>query len=200
MGMTAEEEQEIVWNLVRWEGRIQWLYRDSLGYPTVGIGNLVKTVADSEELPWRVADGAGSGLATNEAVRDDYARVQSLPPSLKPVRYRVANGLYLSDEEIDSRCVRRLREEFIPALIRIFPAFESFPFPAREALVDMIYGLGEGREPTADKPAKGLRMFRVMRQCCEERDWEGAARSCNVRTRRDERNEWVRGKFREASK
>jgi len=199
--MTDEQERAVFGDLVRWEGAVPWLYLDVRGFPTTGLGFLVKTVADSEELPWKNITAGRE--ATQDEVKLDYDRVLNMRPALPAARYRSAGTrLELTSAEVVARAIRRLREEFLPALVRIFPDFDIFPFPAQAALIDLVWNLGAGRDgdPVLGRKATGLRAFSKLRLAVNNRDWIAASACSRRRTSRDARNEWTATHFIEASK
>jgi GH24 family phage-related lysozyme (muramidase) len=167
--------------LRRWEGWIPWLYLDTRGNVTVGMGFLVKTVADAQELPlWN-----GHQLASSAAIKDAFESVSRMKPGLVAVKYKRLPHLTLSEDEIRTRAERRLATEFTPGIVKLLPEFATFPPHAQSALVDLAWNLG----------VNGLGNFRHLLAACEAKDWTEAAAQCRRRTSRDERNAWTRDQF-----
>lgn len=183
--MTDDQLAAFVPDLVKWEGSVGWMYRDTLGYVTVGVGNLLHSVDDAVRLPFQ----SYSEAATTGEIGQDFLRVIGMPKGLSASAYAGAAGVHLTAAAISDLAVRRLRDEFIPGITRLLPGFESFPGPAQSALVDMAWNLG----------VHGLAQFSYMLGMCENRNWTRAAASCHRKTSRAERNDWAAGKFLEAA-
>lgn len=163
------------------------MYLDSRGHVTVGIGHLVKTARDAQKLPF--IDRATGRPATPAQIADAFAAVKGANVGGDADRYASLTGLRLPRSEIKDLALQRLDREFLPGLRRIFPGFDNYPRSAQVALCDMAYNLGIG----------GLAKFRDLRAACESGDFDAAARECNRKTSRDERNEWARSLFRHAA-
>ena len=69
------------------------------------------------------------------------------------------------------------------------PGFDSYPLPARRALIEMAYDLGVGR----------LGRFGPLIAACEQRDFRKAAQHCHRWTSRHARNEATRNLFLDAA-
>lgn len=171
-------------NLVRWEGKVNWMYLDTHALVTCGIGNLLKTVDDALALTWLHSDGSE---APEDEVRQRFSDVSNMKAGMPAGKYRV--GLTLSDEDVSALAVQRLQDEFLPGLRRTFDGFDDYPLPARECLVDLEYNLG----------VKGLSKFSHLIAACETGDFVAASRSCSVKTSRPERNAWRQAKFEECA-
>ena len=192
----TEHLRHLLHDIERWEGRTNYLYLDSRGNATIGVGFLVLDAAAACDLPFLVAPIGR--LATMPEVASDYARVLAMPVGL-PHRAYQAHGadpvLYLENQQIDGIGINRLRFVYLPQLARLFPGFSAFPPAARNALVDMIWNLGLGHPAKGERPAKGLMSFGNLIGACNRGDWETAAQHCHVRTSRETRNLWRKTLF-----
>jgi GH24 family phage-related lysozyme (muramidase) len=188
--MTNDQLAAYVPDLVRFEGSVGWMYRDVAGYVTVGIGNLIHDADDAMKFPFVVVNGHGRA-ATSAEINADFGRVIALARGMMAKAYRAPSGMEieLTDEAIRELAIGRLRSEFLPGLSRLCKGFETFPAPARAALVDLSWNLG----------LRGLETFGHMLAAVDRRDWAAAAEHCHRRTSRPERNDWCRAKFFEAS-
>ncbi len=123
------------------EGRTSYLYLDSEGYPTVGIGNYLPTVVAAQALKsWAHADGHP---ATLDEIAAMYHTIAAQPVGYRASHYAALSDLRISDEEIDALWDHNLAS-FEAGLVRVFPAFESFPEGPQLGLFDIIYQAGEG--------------------------------------------------------
>lgn len=184
--MTDTELLNTVRELIKFEGYVQHIYLDTKGLPTVGVGNLIKTIQDAFKVPFSVKEDFNA--ASQDEIRRDYDKVCRIKPGLKASRYGLVCRCYVTEANIEALCVKRLKDEFLPGLYGIFPDFDEFPNPAREALIDLAYNLGVG----------GLRKFRQLRKSIKEGDWERASRCCKRKTSTDRRNKWTKNKFLES--
>ena len=180
--MTDDQLRAFIPDLVRWEGETTWMYRDVLGYVTVGIGELVHDAVHAASFPFEV-DGR---RATEKEIGDEFLRVIAMPKGLPADRYRSdETRVELPASVVSDLALARLRDEFLPGLVRLLPAFETFPGPAQSALVDLAWNLG----------LRGLEKFGHLLGAVDRRDWAAAADECHRRGVRDERNAWCRGRF-----
>ena len=174
-------------DLAAHEGRATWLYCDSRGFVTVGIGNLVASSQACAALPFvHLVDGSpatdGEKTAAWACVSDAFDKTKNA------AAYQSLTSIRLSQDFVRSLVGQRLSSEFIPGIVRLCPQFETFPLPARRALVDMAYNLG----------VHGLGMFPHMLAACNAGDWGMAANQCHRSTCRDSRNDWTAQMFAEA--
>jgi GH24 family phage-related lysozyme (muramidase) len=179
------DEASFVPDLIRWEGAIAWMYRDTLGYVTVGIGNLIHDADMAYSLPFKfTADGEPAAPGN---IQRAFLRVIAMPKAMPASAYRQPDGerVELDDDGISDLAISRLRREFLPGLARLCPGFYAFPAPAQKALVDMAWNVG----------LHGLEQFGHLLAAVDKRDWSGAAASCHRKGVRDARNEWCRDQF-----
>jgi GH24 family phage-related lysozyme (muramidase) len=165
------------------EDCVPWMYCDSRGFVTVGIGNLVSSPSAAASLPFRHKDGNAALPGERETA---WAQVNdAFKPNQSAAAYQDCSDLRLSRDFMRGLVASRLVGEFVPGITRICPAFDSMPLPARRALVDMAYNLG----------VHGLGMFPHMLAAVNAGDWEMAAGQCHRSTCRDTRNAWTAQMF-----
>lgn len=179
------------------EGRCRWLYCDSVGLPTFGVGNMVPNPAADRLHPWKRQDGQ---LATAAEVASDYARVLAMPADKLPHFYFCTSSLLVDDSYITT-LLRTRGLGFAAQLRTMLPQFDSYTVDAKIALVDMTFNLGIGHEARPGERATGLHEYDVhmipaLRQSppayLTARAWctrNGSQPSFNTR------NEWTREKF-----
>lgn len=175
-------------DLIRWEGAVAHMYRDTLGYVTVGVGNLIHDGLEAASLPFSI-DGERS--ATAKEIGDDFLRVIALPKGMPAAQYRASKSprIVLSQQSIDRLLRNRLDREFLPGIHRLLPDFDSYPAPAQSALVDIAFNCG----------VSGLSTFSHLLEACRKQQWAAAADSCHRKTSRPERNQWAHDRFMEAA-
>ena len=128
--------------LHNFEGCSSWPYMDTHkpnSLMTVGIG-CATTLDEMLTLPFHLGLPTGP-LATPQQIREHYARVAAMAPGQWYTRYRYDGCLRLPEDSIRA-LVQKRYDGYVPALHRIFPAFESLPVEAKTGLLDLIWGVG----------------------------------------------------------
>lgn len=192
--MTPAELDRTIEDLIDWESIVPHMYLDTRGNVTVAIGHLVKdaTAADALEF-W--APGM-TQLATEVQVRADFARVvragqtTGKDPRRPAGFYRSRTSPSLKPAYMRELARRRLEGEFLPALRRLMPGFDGYPWPVRRCLLDLAWNLGTA----------GIARFGGLIDCCRDRDWMAAAGECHVSSSRPARNAWRAARFTEAAR
>jgi GH24 family phage-related lysozyme (muramidase) len=170
-------------DLIRWEGAVPWMYLDTRGLVTVGVGNLLASSEAAVVLPFQNLS-IGQPATKDEILRAYYATAATRP-GLSPAGYRRSPRLELSDSAIHELLRHRLANEFIPGLATLCHGFATFPVAAQAAMVDMAFNTGLG----------GLRHFPKMLAAVRAGDWVMAANECERSSCRPERNAWTRLRF-----
>jgi len=127
------------------EGNIPWMYLDTRGNVTVGIGHLLAVPVDAEAL--RFIEQDTGRPAAREGIRAAHAAVQGASQlaasgagafeAVSTVRLTEA-GVEAVFERDFSRIIRRTRALFQS----VGGGFDSYPDPAQIAVVDMAFNLG----------------------------------------------------------
>ncbi|MGQ9427042.1 glycoside hydrolase family protein [Gilvimarinus sp. F26214L] len=135
---TATENQILRKNLEKYEGRVNHMYLDSLGYVTVGIGHLLPSLSSAQAVKFRNSKGMP---ATKDEIRVDYENIKKQAPNRLAGMYKRFTKLTLPNSEVD-----RLTDDHIKSfeteLRSIYSGFDTFPRNARLALFDLIFNLG----------------------------------------------------------
>ena len=196
--MNIKQLDDIVTDLIRWEGIVPWMYLDTKGNVTTGIGMLLADDRAACELPFF---NSRKRPATNLEIRFDFMRVQEVGQTVgtEPRRsahyYRSPASVEMVTGDCRAAAIARLEREFVPGLVKVLPLFERFPTKAQAALLDMAWNMGIGRPAGDGKKATGLRQFPTMLGACEAGDWATAAIECRRAGVREERNEWTKALF-----
>lgn len=190
-----------------WENEIPYMYLDSEGNVTVGIGCLLSTVASAQALGFVYRDDqvnakgaktASKGqTASAEAIAQDYQKVKTYAAEQKAAKskdkylatfFQSVTKLDLPREEIDRVFWERV-QQFEKDLQRHFPDFEKYPPSAQLALLDMVFSLGTNGLITK---------FPTLVDAARRRNWTTAALECHRRGVHEGRNVRTAELFREA--
>ncbi len=182
--MTDDRLSAFVPDIMHFEGVVPWLYRDTLGYATVGVGNLVRDALDAASLPFAVDGGRA---ASAQEIGQEFLRVIAMSRGLPAAHYRkdAPPRVELAPGTSEKLCLDRLRGEFLPGILRLLPGFDSFPAGPQSAIVDIAFNCG----------VHGLAGFSHMLAACKAGDWKAAGAACHRSTSRPDRNDWARDKF-----
>jgi hypothetical protein len=114
------------------EGCCQWLYCDSRGFVTVGIGNLVASADAAKAYPFVHRDT--NAWATDDEKAAGWQTIKDAFDATKSAAFYAGKcDLRLALDYVKSLVSTRLANEFIPGLVRLCPQFSTFPSscPAR---------------------------------------------------------------------
>ena len=179
--MAADYLEQSLTKLKQFEGCIPWMYRDTVGKVTVGVGLMLPDPQAAQSLPFL----AGSRPATPQEIAAEFARVDALPTGHPAIFYKSPNSLELPPQTIDAKLTAVL-EAFESSLRANLPHYDTFPGPVKMALLDMIYNLG---------PEGLFRGFPHLIAAIEAGAWTQAAECCLRRGPSPARNAWTRQQF-----
>lgn len=175
----------------RFEGRVPYMYLDTAGNVTVGIGHMLATAGAAGRLPF-CRQQAGAPAATGE-ILDAWQKVKACPfgqsiaasrfnPARPPAGWPALPALFLEEDAIDSLFEADMKEH-ARQLERSLPAFPSLPEPAQEVLLDMHFNLGDSGFSRTRWP----KLFAAV----EARNWLAASRQCRRQGIQPARNDWA---------
>jgi GH24 family phage-related lysozyme (muramidase) len=167
--------------LKEFEGCVPWMYRDTVGKVTVGIGLMLPDAKAAEALPFVV----GTRAATPEEIAAEYARVDAMPMGRASAFYKTPTSLVLTQQTIDAKLTSVLAG-FEADLRSQFPHYDTLPDGIKMALLDMIYNLG---------PAGLFKGFPHLVAAIQTGAWQQAAEHCIRRGPGAARNDWTREQF-----
>lgn len=185
-------------DIKRWEGEERFMYVDTRGYITTGIGHLLKNGDEASKLPWYHRQTGRP--ATQTEIKSVFQRLSQMWTDYKTEHpngkgyaasyYEKVSDLVLPGGEPLKLATDRLNKDFLRDLRKMFPDFDSYPFPAQRGLVDMAYNLGLGN----------LRhKFPNFVAACNAGDFAAAAKECHRSSSRADRNEATRSLFQSAA-
>jgi GH24 family phage-related lysozyme (muramidase) len=135
----------------QWEDFIRWMYLDTEGYVTVGIGTRLASANDAKKIPFTVKTTGNAATpqeieAAYNAVNADSASQKARAKGKKHEAASYENTTTLRIEQSDAE---KLRDRHIMAdyqsLKTLYPQFDTFPDGAKLALFDMVYNLGASK-------------------------------------------------------
>lgn len=161
------------------EDRIGWMYLDTVGLVTCGVGQQLPTAPIAAALPWLVWNSVAAGRT---AILSDWYRVKALPAGKGASYYK--GNLDLPNDAIDS--LLRSKIFAVDKQLAIdFPAYATFSDSRKLALIDMSYNLGESRL---------MREYPIFDAAVRAGDWDKAIANClrDAKVKAfDARNEWT---------
>ena len=178
--MATYLEQSLT-KLKEFEGCVPWMYRDTVGKVTVGVGLMLPDAKAAESLPFFL----GTRPATPQEIAAEYNRVDSLPQGRAYAFYKSPTSLELPQQTIDAKLTAVL-QSFEADLRTHLPHYDTLPDPVKLALLDMIYNLG---------PAGLFKDFPHLIAAVQSGSWAQAAARCLRRGPSAARNAWTREQF-----
>jgi GH24 family phage-related lysozyme (muramidase) len=167
--------------LKEFEGCVPWMYRDTVGKVTVGVGLMLPDAKAAQTLPFVI----GTRAATPEEIAAEYARVEAMAMGQASAFYKTPTALLLTQQTIDAKLTSVL-EGFEGDLKGHFPHYDTLPDGVKMALLDMIYNLG---------PAGLFKGFPHLVEAIQTGAWAQAAEHCIRRGPGTARNDWTRQQF-----
>jgi GH24 family phage-related lysozyme (muramidase) len=164
------------------ETPVPWMYLDTRGLVTTGIGQMLPDVASAQALAFLHSDGTP---APPDVIQADFERVRALAPS-EPCHF------YLSP--ISPTLATDTMTSMLAAVIAANDAilrgrltdYDGFPDPAKLALLDMIYNLGESRL---------FSEYPLLLAAVNNQHWLVASQQCHRNGPNQQRNDWTRNQF-----
>jgi GH24 family phage-related lysozyme (muramidase) len=163
------------------EGCVPWMYLDTVGKVTVGVGLMLPTAAAACALAFTTPEGS----ATPELIAADFNRVLALPRGKLSAFYRSPTSPELPQPIIDAELLSVLTS-FEATLRTHLPHYDALPYPVKLALLDMAYNLGPGGLLTG---------YPHLIHDVETGAWAQAAAACLRRGPSPARNAWTQQQF-----
>ena len=161
------------------EGCVPWMYRDTAGKVTVGVGLMLPDAATACALPFQTEGGAA---ATAQQIAAEFARVEALALGKLPSFYRAAGALELPEAAIDEK-LSAVLAGFEATLREKLAEYDALPDGVKMALLDMAYNLG---------PEGLLKGYPKMIRAVETGAWAEAAAESARGGINAARNAWTR--------
>jgi GH24 family phage-related lysozyme (muramidase) len=167
--------------LKEFEGCVPWMYRDTVGKVTVGVGLMLPDTKAAQTLPFFL----GSRAATPQEIAAEYARVDAMTLGRASSFYKTPTSLELTQQTIDAK-LSSVLQGFEADLRTEFPHYDNLPDGVKIALLDMIYNLG---------PAGLFKGFPHLVAAVQTGSWVQAAEHCMRRGPSTARNNWTKQQF-----
>lgn len=122
------------------EGYTPFMYTDSKGYVTTGIGNLIDngTSSPAQALPWKHPDGTP---ATSAEIDAAWHTVKNAYPAVQSVNSQKLTDLRLSKEDVAKLAHSKLKQNH-SVLQTQYPNYTSWPAAAQMALHSISWAWG----------------------------------------------------------
>jgi GH24 family phage-related lysozyme (muramidase) len=180
--------------LKEFEGVYSYMYLDTTGNVTVGVGNLLPSAAAAQKLAFVLRPNplASPPILTRPATLDeiaaDFDSIDNQPPGKLAGYYKQFTRLDLPGNVIDALLGSRV-QEFTAALCTAFPDFNSYPAEACAAIFDMAFNMGLGKLTSA---------FPSFCKAVKRMDWATAAAQCRRIGINNARNDWTKAQLEKA--
>lgn len=126
----------------RYEGVCTWMYLDTKGLVTTGVGFLINSVGAAADLPWEVSSGKRATLAQ---VEREWRRVKALTKWQKrnglDAVWRESAVLSLPMDAVDER-LAEMTPSYWSGPARAIPTLEAAPADAQLAVLDEAWQNG----------------------------------------------------------
>ena len=163
-------EADYMAKLKDFEGEIKFMYLDSKGYVTIGVGILLASASAAKSAGIGFKNRKTNKTATGDEIEQDYDAVKVAPKGLKEEKYKQYTQLDATGG-LDARLKKEIAKAKADAK-SYFPDFDNLPDGAQWALVDIAFNTG----------GDGLKKFVKMKTALEaamksktKEDWEAAA-------------------------
>ena len=185
-------EADYMAKLKDFEGETDYMYLDSRGNVTIGVGILLASAAAAKSAGITFKNRKTGKAATPAEIEKDYGSVKAVPKGMKESKYEKYTEL-VATGGLDARLEKELSQAKSDAK-SYFPDFDKLPDGAQWALVDMAFNLG----------GTGLKKYAKMKAALEKavksktkEDWETAAKESHRNGIQSSRNDaiydWIAG-------
>ncbi len=181
-------EQRLIHELKHGEGVIEYMYCDTVGLVTVGVGCMLPDAETASQLPF--IDRETGQAAQKEEIVTAYDAVKNSYTDNASARfYKDKTNLILNEGAIEAELHNKI-SGFVSRLKKHFPEFDEYPDNVKLGLVDMAYNLG----------VTGIvKKFPTFTKGVKDRDWQLCADQCRRKQVSQERNDLVKSLFETAA-
>ena len=215
---TILDEADLKKKIIHFEGHATHMYLDTAKKPnvTAGIGFNIQNENEAIKLPfkWREDEteedrknGYGTGkkgaplrkageISTKKDILAEHGHIQKQTKNMSSKNYKKFTKLGLDDEDIEKKFdaeYESVKKQLRSGLKTKKADFDSFPGPAKAALINMAFNLG----------TTGVLSWTNLPEKIKARDWVGASEECIYNSSLpsfNERNAYNINKFLEAAK
>ena len=194
--------------LKTYEGNYPFMYLDSRGYVTVGVGFLLSSAADAtgyvfylnpappprppvqrpnSPVPPPAPIFSGPQKATNDQIKAEWTNIKAQPANHLATFYQRFTTMKMLQSDIDAVLTQKVNV-FESTARKTFANWDDFPASAQVALLDMFYNLGS------------LSAFPSLVKFATAKDWAKSADQCHREGPGDDRNNDTKERFLSAAK
>ena len=165
------------------EGSFPYMYLDSRGYVTVGVGFWLDTAGTAANYAFYLNSApSGSQKATPDQIQAEWSHLKCQAANHLETYYQPFTTMHMLDCDIDALLTLKVNS-FEAQVRRVFSNWDDFPACAQLALLDMIYNLGS------------LTAFPKLVSFALNKNWAGCAAQCYRQGPGEERNNDTRNRF-----
>ena len=124
--------------LIKEEGIVDYPYKDTKGYITVGAGLNVNDYETFCKMPWLDVNNEPAKI---KEIHKNYEKIQSLPKGKLPIFYQKYSSIHLSSEVISDRIIKHLEKD-IEFIKKNIPEFYKYPPIIQDVFIDFQYNTG----------------------------------------------------------
>ena len=179
-------EADYIKKLEEFEGYADYMYLDSRGNVTIGVGILLANAAAAKSAGITFKNRKTKKTATADEIEKDYDAVKAAPKGMVESKYQKFTEL-IATSGLDARLQKELSQAKSDAK-SYYPDFGNLPDTAQWALVDMAFNLG----------GAGLKKFAKLKAALEnavktkaKADWEAAAKESHRSGIQSSRNDAI---------
>ncbi|HZR19164.1 MAG TPA: hypothetical protein VFE51_17890 [Verrucomicrobiae bacterium] len=179
-------EADYISKLKDFEGYTNYMYLDSRGNVTIGVGILLANAAAAKSSGITFKNRKTNKTATPADIEKDFNAVKAAPKGMVESKYEKFTELVASGG-LDARLQKELSQAKADAK-SYYPDFANLPDGAQWALVDMAFNLG----------GAGLKKFAKLKTALEKavqskakEDWEAAAKESSRTGIQSSRNDAI---------
>jgi GH24 family phage-related lysozyme (muramidase) len=174
--------------LKSYEGCFPYMYLDSRGYVTVGVGFWLETPDHAASYTFYInSTPSGSAQkATSDQVRAEWSHVKCQAANHLETYYQQFTTVQMQEPDMDAMLTEKV-SAFEAVARKTFANWDDFPASAQLALLDMIYNLGS------------LIAFPKLVAYATKKDWVNCAQQCYRNGPGNQRNNETKARFQAAA-
>jgi GH24 family phage-related lysozyme (muramidase) len=122
------------------EGMLTYMYTDSEGYVTTGMGNLIDPVSTALALPWQNSDGSP---ADQDTIQTQWQAVKDAYPGVQSTGCAGLTTIRLAQADVENLIFQKLQSN-VNMLMTYFPGWTQLPADAQMGILSMAWAMGPG--------------------------------------------------------
>lgn len=182
------------------EGESPYMYPDTKGNITVGIGHHLPSIEYAQKLPFYYDDEKGKREASDKDIERAYNKLKKTQSGLNyteydPDVYSQYEKVKLEKQRIDRHYDDLLRQH-ARELRQKLPNFDTFEPEAQQALLDMQFNIGDRKfREQYEKNGKYVEAWPKLFEAIANRDWMRAAEESHRKDVQSSRNKAIKDLF-----